>query len=238
MRRSGTARLASAWGVVVDGFRPDHWDLVGAAIYPDPDRAGLASANSLRVSPAFTVTVTIGGRRIAFAWAMTRLTRASRVAGGQGSLRRLTLLMSACTSTVLQFHDRAVAVDVGGGGRTPGTGPVGVVPLLHLSGAPAQMFYLDASSLASDMQDAVSIDRSDPASFRGRGSARLRPAGRADPRSPLRQPDRCSATASGQVVSREVAPRASRPQPPTRCLPLIPPALTARCQAGAPGTDR
>lgn len=40
-----------------------------------------AAAISLSVSPAFTVTVTIGGRRIAFARAMTRLTRASRMAG-------------------------------------------------------------------------------------------------------------------------------------------------------------
>jgi len=47
-----------------------------------------ASAISLSVSPAFTFTVTIGGRRIAFALAITRLTLASRVAGGQGSLRR------------------------------------------------------------------------------------------------------------------------------------------------------
>jgi hypothetical protein len=46
-----------------------------------------AAAIRLRVSPDFTVTVTIGGRRIAFAPAMTRLTRCSRVAGGQGSPR-------------------------------------------------------------------------------------------------------------------------------------------------------
>jgi hypothetical protein len=54
------------------------------------------------VSPAFTATVVIGGRRIALALAMTRLTLASRVAGGHGSLRRLTLLMSACATTVLR----------------------------------------------------------------------------------------------------------------------------------------
>jgi hypothetical protein len=57
-----------------------------------------------------TVTVTIGGRRIAFALAMTRLTRCSRVAGGQGSLRRLTLSMSAWTTTVLRLIGRPVAL--------------------------------------------------------------------------------------------------------------------------------
>jgi hypothetical protein len=70
-----------------------------------------AAAISLSVSPALTVTVTIGGRRIAFARAITRLTRASLVAGGHGSLRRLTLLMSACTTTVLRVIGISVAFD-------------------------------------------------------------------------------------------------------------------------------
>ena len=41
-----------------------------------------AEAIAERLSPAFTVSVVIGGRRIALALATTRLTRASRVAGG------------------------------------------------------------------------------------------------------------------------------------------------------------
>src|SRR5450759_3300482 len=70
-----------------------------------------AVAMALRLSPDFTVTVTTGGRRIAFARSMTRLTRASRVAGGQGSLRRLTPLMSACTTTVLRLTGMPSARD-------------------------------------------------------------------------------------------------------------------------------
>ena len=70
-----------------------------------------AAAIAVRLSPAFTVTVTIGGRRIAFARVITRLTRASRVAGGQGSLRRLTLLMSAWTTTVLRLIGMPSAFD-------------------------------------------------------------------------------------------------------------------------------
>lgn len=63
------------------------------------------------MSPALSVTVTIGGRRIAFARAMTGLTRASPVAGGHGSLRRLTLVMPACTTTVLRSTGMPSAFD-------------------------------------------------------------------------------------------------------------------------------
>src|SRR3990172_7200160 len=70
-----------------------------------------AAAIAERLSPDFTATVTIGGRRIALARLMTRLTRASRVARGHGSLRRLTLLMSACTTTVLRLIGRPSARD-------------------------------------------------------------------------------------------------------------------------------
>ena len=62
------------------------------------------------MSPAFTAAVAIGGRRIAFARLMTRLTLASRVLGGHGSLRRLTLLMSAWTTTVLRLIGRPVTL--------------------------------------------------------------------------------------------------------------------------------
>jgi len=61
------------------------------------------------VSPAFTVTVAIGGRRIAFARLMTRLTRASRVAGG-----------------LLAPVGNGVRVTVGNGYNSP---PKGAVPL-------------------------------------------------------------------------------------------------------------
>jgi hypothetical protein len=49
---------------------------------------------------------------------MTRLTRASRVARGQGSLRRLTLLMSACTTTVLRLIARPGGLVRDGLGRS------------------------------------------------------------------------------------------------------------------------
>jgi len=47
--------------------------------------------------------VRAGGSLDVMREAMTRLTRVSRVAGGHGSLRRLTLLMSAWTTTVLRL---------------------------------------------------------------------------------------------------------------------------------------
>jgi hypothetical protein len=50
-------------------------------------------------------------RPIAFARAITRLTLASRVAGGHGSLRRETLLTSACPTTVLRLIGRSSACD-------------------------------------------------------------------------------------------------------------------------------
>ena len=53
-----------------------------------------AEAIAERLSPAFTVTVTIGGRRIAFARAMTSPTHASRVGRRPGADARLTLLRS------------------------------------------------------------------------------------------------------------------------------------------------
>ena len=70
-----------------------------------------ADAIAPRVSPDFTVTVTTGYRKIAFARLMTRLTLASRVAGGHGSLRRDTSLMSAWVTTVLRLIGRPSARD-------------------------------------------------------------------------------------------------------------------------------
>ncbi len=70
-----------------------------------------AAAIADRLSPALTVTELVGGRRSAFARLMTRLTRASRMAGGHGSLRRLTLMMSAWVTTVLRLMGRLAALD-------------------------------------------------------------------------------------------------------------------------------
>jgi len=62
------------------------------------------AAIALRVSPTFTVTVTIGGRRSALARLMTRLALASRVAGGHG--------VAATRHAVdVSVHDHGAAVD-------------------------------------------------------------------------------------------------------------------------------
>lgn len=61
-----------------------------------------AAAIAERLWPALTFTVVIGCRRIALARVMTRLTRAPLWPAAT-SLRRLTLLMSACATTVLRL---------------------------------------------------------------------------------------------------------------------------------------
>ena len=71
-----------------------------------------AAAISLNVSPALTATVTIGGRRIAFARAMTSPRNASRLALGQGQDARLTLLMSLWPWTVVRLTGSPVALAI------------------------------------------------------------------------------------------------------------------------------
>src|SRR3989304_593386 len=71
-----------------------------------------AAAISLRVSPAFTATVAIGRRRIAFARAMTAPRNASRLAFGQGQDARLTLLISLWPWTVVRFTGNPAALAI------------------------------------------------------------------------------------------------------------------------------